>query len=60
MKGKADEPVKGIRECKVCGMPILARGNTQYCDKHGDSRRKSRKAAREAKKNEIFQSKEKR
>jgi uncharacterized Zn finger protein (UPF0148 family) len=57
MKNNADEFVKGIRECKVCGMPILARGNTQYCDIHGDSRRKSRKAAREAKKNEILQNK---
>lgn len=53
--------IDGIRECKVCGMPIVARGNTQYCDKHGDHRRKSRRAAREAKKNAaLSQGKEER
>jgi uncharacterized Zn finger protein (UPF0148 family) len=45
---KQTQIVEGIRECPVCGTPILARGNTQYCDRHGDHRRKSRKAKREA------------
>ncbi|GEM_PF-3613779 len=42
--------IQGIKECEVCGEPIIAIGNTKYCERHGDHRSKKRVAARKKKK----------